>query len=175
MAREVRRVPANWEHPKDEQGRHVPLYDGANFDAKRNAWDEEHAMWNEGKMRDFDGPDWIEKPAECETLEFEDYDVPRPVKADYMPVWSEDEATYYQMYSTTSEGTPVSEPKASPEELALWCHDNEVSLFAGQRGTYKQWLDISQGNESVVTLLADRESLEQTHDEWSRDDDLRGR
>lgn len=26
MGREVRRVPANWEHPKDERGNFIPLF-----------------------------------------------------------------------------------------------------------------------------------------------------
>jgi hypothetical protein len=29
--REVRRIPAGWQHPKDERGRYVPLYDRAYY------------------------------------------------------------------------------------------------------------------------------------------------
>jgi hypothetical protein len=33
MGREIRRVPANWEHPKDERdGGYIPMYDD-DFDA----------------------------------------------------------------------------------------------------------------------------------------------
>ena len=28
MGREVRRVPADWQHPKDARGRFIPLFDG---------------------------------------------------------------------------------------------------------------------------------------------------
>lgn len=31
MGREVRRVPPGWEHPRDERGDYVPLYDGADL------------------------------------------------------------------------------------------------------------------------------------------------
>ncbi len=27
IGREIRRVPPDWEHPRDEQGRHIPLFD----------------------------------------------------------------------------------------------------------------------------------------------------
>lgn len=27
MGREIRRVPPGWEHPRDERGRHIPLFD----------------------------------------------------------------------------------------------------------------------------------------------------
>jgi len=27
IGREIRRVPPGWEHPRDEQGRHIPLFD----------------------------------------------------------------------------------------------------------------------------------------------------
>lgn len=32
MGREVRRVPAEWQHPKDERGRYIPLFDGKDYE-----------------------------------------------------------------------------------------------------------------------------------------------
>ena len=40
MGREVRRVPANWKHPKDEKGHFVPLL-GGSFKERATQWDEE--------------------------------------------------------------------------------------------------------------------------------------
>src|SRR3954471_15330108 len=37
MSREIRKVPKNWEHPKDEQGKYKPMFD-------EQDWTEEEAV-----------------------------------------------------------------------------------------------------------------------------------
>lgn len=51
MSREVRRVPANWEHPKNERG-HIALFGGSFKESAAN-WDEEAAQWEKGFVRDY--------------------------------------------------------------------------------------------------------------------------
>jgi len=74
MGREVRMVPAGWEHPRDARGDYRPLTMGA--------------------MRRL---------------------IPKRQR------------TNFQMYETTTYGTPISPEFASPEELACWLADNKAS------------------------------------------------
>jgi len=118
MSREVRRVPSTWEHPKSTNGRYIPLlkesYEAA-VQRRREYKPEEH---NGCSVDDWYGP----------------LDQPR------MPHWPDEARTHYQMYESTSEGTPISPVMASPEELAHWLVDNEASAFACMTATYEQWL-----------------------------------
>ena len=47
MGREVRRVPENWEHPKNSKGYHEPLL-GGSFSERLARWEEEAAQWGNG-------------------------------------------------------------------------------------------------------------------------------
>lgn len=42
MGRELRKVPANWEHPKDENGHYIPLY-GRPFTKELADWEKNYA------------------------------------------------------------------------------------------------------------------------------------
>ena len=128
MSREVRRVPANWEHPKDEKGNLIPLFDGS-FKERAAKWDEEAAQWEKGFYH-LGGDEWKPKGPD-QTGTFEDWDGARPEEKDYMPDWPEAERTHYQMYETTTEGTPISPVMETPEALARWLADNNASAFAG--------------------------------------------
>ena len=59
---------------------------------------------------------------------------------DVMPQWPESERTYYQMYDTVTEGTPISPVMESPEALARWLADNKASAGPYATATYDQWL-----------------------------------
>ena len=51
----------------------------------------------------------------------------------------------YQLWETTSEGSPTSPVFKTPEELAKWLFDNAASAFAGQTCSYEQWLNFIRG------------------------------
>lgn len=51
----------------------------------------------------------------------------------------------YQLWSTTSEGTPMTPVFATPEELARYCADNRVSSFGSDTATYSEWLKFIRG------------------------------
>ena len=62
MGREVRRVPADWQHPKEQKpdwrtGRMVegykPLFPGERYQPAVDEWDEECAMWKAGWRPDY--------------------------------------------------------------------------------------------------------------------------
>jgi hypothetical protein len=46
----------------------------------------------------------------------------------------------WQMWETTSEGSPMSPVFAAPEELAKWLADTGASSFGGGTATYEQWI-----------------------------------
>ena len=84
MGREVRKVPENWIHPKDKNGKYIPL-----------------------------------------------------LESEYSR-----EATHYQMYETTTKGTPISPVLKTPEKLAKWLADNNANGGSGIKLNYEDWLEV---------------------------------
>lgn len=119
MSREIRRVPANWEHPKftsdncyrgEQIGTPKPLRD--NYD-KRLA--EFQAMAAEKGM--------------SEALE---YYGGGPMKSDFA-CYEGKPLDWWQMYETVSEGTPLTPPFATAEELVDYLE------CVGDSWTEKPW------------------------------------
>lgn len=143
MGREVRRVPADWKHPTDGkypsgEPRYVALFDGGTYESLLAEWDAERAKWDAGQFPDYAKP-------HHKTLTYEQWAGRRPRAEDYMPRWTQGEATHLMMYETTSEGTPISPAFATPEELARWLADNNASAFGSQGASYEAWLRVAQG------------------------------
>lgn len=125
MGREVRRVPADWQHPKDERdGRYKPLFPGERYEDSKKDWEEKVAA--EGLQAAID---YCGNPPDIN---------------DYMPNWPEAERTHLMMYEDTSEGTPISPAFATPEELARWLADTGASAFGRGTATYEQWLAMAR-------------------------------
>lgn len=118
MGREIRRVPANWEHPRkmkyipsreigggkyveDPDGDFTPLLD-----------DFEGAL--ESFKKDVEEKGWKEALA---------YHGGGPNPDDYVD-YEGREATWYQIYETVSEGTPVTPAFATKEELVEYLVQN---------------------------------------------------
>jgi len=121
MGREIRRVPPNWDHPvtKDKYGRDCrqPMHD--------ETFDERFAKW----LADFDriragNLDEIER--ECYPRGLADWlvDEGQPPDPAYYRPWKSEEATWFQLWETVSEGTPVSPPFATEEELIDYLAQN---------------------------------------------------
>ena len=51
----------------------------------------------------------------------------------------------WQMWETTSEGSPISPVFETPEELARWLADTGASALGSQTATYDQWLAMIVG------------------------------
>ena len=155
MGREVRRVPANWKHPKKANGQYIPLLDyGKPYSQVAREWDEEKAQWKKGYRLDWSKDGRVFKPRTSdETGTYTKWNGPRPVPEDFMPEWPESEKTHYQMYETCSEGTPISPVMASPEELARWLADYNASAFGSMTANYQDWLcTIKQGSAPSMIL-----------------------
>lgn len=164
MSREVRRVPADWQHPKYPadhyrthlRGRYVPLYEGGAYPARAAEWDEEFAQWRLGLYRSYgDGEKWQPIEPEDRGLRYTEYAGERPSPDDYMPDWPEAERTHLMMYEDTSEGTPKSPAFLTPEELARWLADNGASSFGHDTATYEQWLFVCRGGWAPSAVMAD--------------------
>jgi hypothetical protein len=120
MGREIRKVPPNWVHPQrdpeHDRYRHgglQPMHDQNYADAKRE-WIEGLMQWEAGTY-----------PGQATFLSSEwwDYAGAPPEKAYYRP-WKDEEATWFQIWETVSEGTPTSPPFATKEELADYLAEN---------------------------------------------------
>ena len=115
MGREVRMVPADWQHPKDGRGRYVPM--------------DEHFPYNEEEIAEGLRDGWL------------DGEPPHYGMA-IMPDWPAEQRTHLMLYETMSEGTPCSPAFATPEELAHWLADNGDGSRMHGGATYEQWLAV---------------------------------
>ena len=111
MGREIRMVPPNWEHPKGSNDGYQSLYD-EDFESAVAEWKYNYCKWENG-----DHPDCKE---DCEYWE---WDGGPPERKMYRPKFTE-EPTWFQVYETVSEGTPVTPPFATKEELADYLVEN---------------------------------------------------
>lgn len=139
MGREVRMVPKDWQHPKNEKGKFIPLLSG-DFEQAVKEWNEGYAHWS---------------PVDDNHrgTRFTDYHGSRPSPEDYMPRFADGMATHLMMYEDTSEGTPISPAFATPEELARWLANSGASSFAGYTATYEQWLaTCKRGYEELAAI-----------------------
>ena len=59
----------------------------------------------------------------------------------------------WQMWETTSEGSPISPVFATPEELARWLADNGASTFGNNTATYDQWLAMVQSGWAMSAMF----------------------
>lgn len=132
MGREVRRVPADWQHPKDPMtGKFKPLL-GGSYAADAA---EFLAMANEKGLQE--AVDWMG----C------------PDSENYMPDWPAEQRTHLMMYEDTSEGTPISPAFETPEELARWLADNNASAFGSSTASYEGWLRVARGGYACSAVI----------------------
>jgi len=159
MGREVRIVPADWQHPKNARGNYMPLLEGP-WSKHVAEWDLAAAKWAEGFEEDFS--DWKPdapvkwKLRDADTLKYalySDYAGSRPRKKDYMPEFAPGTANHLMMYEDCTEGTPISPSFATPEELAHWLADNNASACGREGATYEQWLRVCQGGYAPSMVL----------------------
>ncbi|MBX9695688.1 MAG: hypothetical protein K2Z81_25110 [Cyanobacteria bacterium] len=114
MRIEVRRVKANWEHPKDKFGNYIPLC-GLSFRERATDWMNGAIKWATRTHEDI-----IEDPSLSESHPFYwQYAGGPPEPESCMPDFTE-ECTHYQVYENGSEGTPISPVFATAEVCVAW-------------------------------------------------------
>lgn len=116
--REIRNVSADWEHPKGQNGKYLPLFSN------------DRLLLMENEFRYMIEADLEEGLYESEEEAMENY-----LKA-YMPRFKK--PTHFQAYETTTEGTPVSPVFDNIDSLLKYLAKNET-LFAGKKATVKEW------------------------------------
>lgn len=123
MGREIRKVPPNYVHPvytdKDAPnpravGQDRPLFD-QHYDDARREWIDGLAAWEAGTHPD--------RAIPSEPCEYWEWCGNPPDRAYYRP-WKDEEATWFQVWQTVSEGSPVSPPFATEEELIQYLAAN---------------------------------------------------
>lgn len=126
MGRELRMVPPNWEHPKYTEddapnykrvGQYKPMFD-EQYTPALNEWLENHYKWERGEHEDQKNPET--------KLKYRHYAQwsGNPPDVEFYRPYEDSEATWFQAYQTVSEGTPVSPPFATKEELVNYLVDN---------------------------------------------------
>lgn len=117
MGREIRRVPPNWAHPKRDP--HKPPYrDDVPQPMFDRSFDDVFAEW----LADFDrirSGALTDIERECYPRGLADWllDEGQPHDPAYYRPWKDEEATWFQLWQTVSEGSPVSPPFPTREEL----------------------------------------------------------
>lgn len=115
-------VPPNWEHPKytkenaeyeNRIGSYIPMYDEYYIDAL-NDWIENHRKWEDGTHEDLNGDNPVSKDI---FPHYADWGGDAPKSKYYRPKWEDKDRTWFQVYETVSEGTPVTPPFETREEL----------------------------------------------------------
>ena len=129
--REVRPVPLDWQHPEepgtysDGSPRYRPLHSRADLRYKVKFY--------------------ADNPQYADEWEYD--------PADFMPEIPEGTPLGYQLYETTTEGTPVSPVFPSLQELAAWFGDS-ATVFASHKWTREQWLaSFEAGSLDTDSLL----------------------
>jgi len=117
-------VPPNWDHPKVERHGRIdfqPMRD-QRFDDAAREWKEGFAKWEAGLRPEYHPDRWVPL-AEWSSreiygnAEWWEYDSMPPDDRAYYRPWTDVEATWFQVFETVSEGTPVTPPFATREEL----------------------------------------------------------
>lgn len=139
MGRELRKVPADWVHPKKEDGAWQPMFDEFYGDALEQ-WIKEHRQWDDGTHPDLqENPDLKDKYPFYAMYHGEPPDVNYYCTRKFKP----EELTHIQLYETTSEGTPKGPVfKADElEKLCEWAAEN-ATTFGSHKTTKENWMKM---------------------------------
>jgi len=110
MGREIRRVPKNWQHPRGDDHRFLPMYD-QDYESESHEWISNLILWSKGQHPD-------QKEFKDTPKVYWEWCGP-PQKDGYRPKF-DGPATCYQIYETVSEGTPASPVFESTEAMIAW-------------------------------------------------------
>lgn len=146
----LRKVPKNWEHPKDKAGNYIPLYDGS-YTEYSNEYDEEKEMWNKGLQKQWNVTEkdlsyvWVSKKDEDKNMSFEEWHGEKKLSEAYVPDWQKNQLTHFQMYEDVTEGVPVSPIFKKIKNLANWLANN----LNDSRYPYTsiEWLQILKSSD----------------------------
>lgn len=185
MGREIRKVPANWNHPKKPDGDYKCLHQ-YDFDESYKEWKKElkewyegHRLWQEGKYKNYDDrviskqdvliewandiSDYRAKYSFTENYKREEEELYRSGNPTYTDVAGEpplapnpDEympkGEWYQLFETISEGSPITPPFATKEELVEWLSKNPD--FWGTQWNPEAAKDVVESGHAMSMIMA---------------------
>lgn len=139
MGREIRKVPANWEHPRKQNGEYQPMFDQYYGDALAEL-EENNRKWEDGTH-----PDLLERPELKQRYpKYELWSGEAPDPLYYNPnKYSPEELTHIQLYENTTEGTPQS-PVFKAEEFEQLCEyaSKYCTTFADYKASKDDWMGM---------------------------------
>ena len=118
MGRELRRVVPNWEHPKMPNGKYQPMYNENIIDSLEERMKDIKNFINK-KGDDYEHYDNFKEFLIDQNLVNIDIDYYEPAEL------IDEEKTWFQIYETVSEGTPISPPFETVAELIEWMATNK--------------------------------------------------
>ena len=163
MGREIRRVPANWQHPTypprhQWAGQYHPMTDADYAEAWTEwknglrAWFRDYRAWSDGKPGTFHT---VEDIAKFGTYEAWAGSPPAPPDPHYyMP-----EGEWYQLFENVSEGTPLSPPLETLEALVDWL-STHPDYWGHQWSRESAEAMVRQGYAPSLVITADRRILQ---------------
>ena len=169
MGREIRRVPADWEHPaytadnaprQDCVGDEIPLYDN-DYESVSEEWLADLSLWTCGEH-----PSQPSKYARY----FWEYDAPPGEDSYRKRKWTVEEATHFQVYETVSEGTPITPAFATKAELIdhLVLHGDEWDQSRGSGGWLRehaeQFVESGWAPSMMITRTATKLTIKEPRD-----------
>lgn len=171
MGREVRRVPPNWEHPRwtaeettdsKKIGKYKSMHD-EDYETARQTWLSELEQWHHGShhhqlyLKNTYGEDSEDFQGTINgEYDYWEYNSP-PDRDSCRPKFTE-EPTWYQLYQTVSEGTPVSPAFETQEELARYLSEN---------GDFWYQNDQKEGRSSFRSKPTFEQAIAMVDSEWS--------
>ena len=117
MSRTIRRVPLDWQHPKNKSGNYAPLFD-QDYESAVKEWKEEYQSWENGTHEDH-----------RDDYEYWEWNGNPPDPDSYRPKFESDPVGY-QVYEDVSEGTPMSPVFESLEDMKAWLLSEGYSVHA---------------------------------------------
>lgn len=152
MGREIRRVPKGWEHPKNSEGKYLPLYRESFYEAF-DEWMNGLQLWLKGKHDGYN-PEYRTPDARG----YSEYAGQSPDPDKYREQnWTEEEAICFQIYQTDSEGTPVSPVFETLQAMEMWLIEQGYSRKAAETFCKEGWamsasFENGQWKEDIHTL-----------------------
>lgn len=131
MGREIRRVPPDWEHPKDDDDNYIPLFD-IDYQSAAEEWikklNEFEAMTPDEKKKEYGGYQY-----------YWEYDYPPEIDCHRKRRFNDGEATAYQIYETVSDGTPISPVFPNVDDMRTWLISQGYSEKATDKFIEYEW------------------------------------
>lgn len=132
MAREIRRVPPGWEHPRNENGHYRALLDGLEFESRCVEWDRDAAAFAAGEYGDTPSMRDAARKALAKGETWAGWAGARPDPICYTALRDPAACTAYQVYEDTSEGTPVSPVFETIDAMREWFEAGPMIGFANR-------------------------------------------